>query len=50
MKHSVWKSYRFPILLLSGIIIGSITGIIFKERSLIMKPLGDIFLNMLFIL
>ena len=37
-----------PIVLLLGIIIGSFIGLFFKEKALILKPLGDIFLNMMF--
>lgn len=42
------KNYRFPIILLTSIIIGSIIGIIFKEDAQVLKPLGDLFLNMLY--
>lgn len=38
----------FPLILLGGIIIGSIIGIIFGERAMALKPLGDIFLNLMF--
>lgn len=48
MKNSFLKNYLFPILLLSGVIIGSIIGIIFKEKASILKPLGDVFINLLF--
>ncbi|MGO1470459.1 MAG: dicarboxylate/amino acid:cation symporter [Tissierella sp.] len=47
-KNSVWKNYRFPILLLTGIIVGSIIGIVFGEKAKILSPLGDIFINMMF--
>ena len=42
------KNYKFPIILLTSIIIGSIIGIIFKEDASVLKPLGDLFLNMLY--
>lgn len=47
-KNSIWKAYRFPIILISGIIIGSIIGLIFGEDAKVLKPLGDIFLNLIF--
>ncbi len=47
-KNSLWKNYRFPILLLSGIIIGSIIGIVFGEKAKILSPFGDLFINMMF--
>ena len=47
-KSSVWKAYRFPIILLAGIILGSILGLVMGERAGIFKPFGDIFLNAMF--
>ena len=46
--QSVWKSYRFPILLISSIIIGSIIGLVMGEKATVLKPFGDIFLNLMF--
>lgn len=42
------KAYRFPIILLCAIIIGSIIGLVFGEKANVIKPLGDIFINLLF--
>nr|WP_255723588.1 dicarboxylate/amino acid:cation symporter [Sporosarcina sp. ACRSL] len=42
------KAYRFPLILLASIIIGSIIGIIFGENANLLKPFGDVFLNLLF--
>lgn len=42
------KPYRFPLILLSSIIVGSIVGLIFGEKASIIKPFGDLFLNLLF--
>lgn len=42
------KAYRFPIILLISIIIGSIIGLVFGEEANVIKPLGDIFINLLF--
>lgn len=44
----IWKSYRFPIILLVSIIIGSIIGLIMGEKAVVFKPLGDIFINFMF--
>lgn len=46
----IWESYRFPIILLVTIIIGSIIGLIMGERAVVFKPLGDIFINFMFTL
>ncbi|MFA5408274.1 MAG: dicarboxylate/amino acid:cation symporter [Bacilli bacterium] len=47
-NNKVIKAYRFPLILLGSIIIGSIIGIIFKEDAVVLKPFGDIFLNLMF--
>lgn len=47
-KTSVWKNYRFPIILISGIVIGAIIGLVFGEKARVLAPLGDIFLNLMF--
>lgn len=49
-KKEIWKSYRFPILLVLGILIGSGFGVIAGEKATIVKPLGDIFLNLMFMI
>ena len=46
--NSIWKSYRFPMILLTGIILGSIIGLVFGERARVLAPLGDLFINMMF--
>jgi Na+/H+-dicarboxylate symporter len=48
MKNSVLKSYGSSLVLIASLVIGSVLGLILKERASILKPLGDIFLNMLF--
>src|ERR1700727_419248 len=47
-KINFLKSYSSVLLLLGGIIIGSIFGLVFKEKVAVIKPVGDIFLNLLF--
>jgi len=43
-----FRSYGFSIILIISIIIGSFLGIIYKKDAVVFKPLGDIFLNLLF--
>jgi Na+/H+-dicarboxylate symporter len=45
---SFLKNYNSILLLLGGIIVGSILGLVFGNGVEIIKPLGDIFLNLLF--
>ena len=43
-------NYKSTIILLAAIIVGAIIGIIFQEKAAILKPLGDIFLNLLLVI
>lgn len=42
------KPYLFPIILLLSIIIGCILGIILGDKASVIKPLGEIFLNLMY--
>ncbi len=42
------KSYGFSVILIASIICGAILGIIYQKDAAVFKPLGDIFLNLLF--
>ena len=48
IKNKIWKNYRFPIILICSIILGSIIGLIMGEKAQVLTPLGDIFLNLMF--
>ena len=43
------KNYKSTLILLLSIIIGAIIGLIFGSKATILKPLGDIFINLLFV-
>ena len=45
---SIWKNYRFPILLIGSIVVGSVIGMVMGEKATVLKPFGDIFLNLMF--
>ncbi|MGM9834994.1 MAG: dicarboxylate/amino acid:cation symporter [Bacilli bacterium] len=45
----IWSNYKQTIILLGSLINGAIAGLIFKEKCEIVKPLGDLFLNMMFV-
>lgn len=49
MFNKVWKCYRFPIILFISIILGSLFGIILGPQAKVLEPLGQIFINMLFV-
>ncbi|MGX1192351.1 dicarboxylate/amino acid:cation symporter [Metabacillus sp. SLBN-84] len=42
------KAYRFPLILLSSVVIGGIIGLMFGEKAVFLKPFGDLFLNAMF--
>lgn len=44
------KNYKMMILLILAMVIGAICGLIFKEDAVIVKPLGDLFLNLMFVI
>ncbi|TCS95957.1 dicarboxylate/amino acid:cation symporter [Hazenella coriacea] len=47
-KSNIWKNYRFPLLLLCAILLGSGLGVILGPHAEFLKPIGDIFLNLIF--
>jgi Na+/H+-dicarboxylate symporter len=47
-KTTFLKSYSFSLVLIGSILLGSVLGVIFKQRAVFFKPFGDIFLNLLF--
>ena len=48
-KHnSFFKHNASSLILLGSISIGCVLGLIFKEKAVIFKPFGDVFLNLLF--
>jgi Na+/H+-dicarboxylate symporter len=48
LSGSFLKNYRSILMLLGGIVAGSILGLVFGKGVEVIKPLGDIFLNLLF--
>ena len=44
------SNYKSTLILLLSIILGAIIGIVFKEKATILKPFGDIFLNLLLVI
>ncbi len=44
----IFKSYGFSLLLLFAVALGSVIGINFGKDAAVLKPFGDVFLNLLF--
>lgn len=49
-KQSVWSAYKFSIILLGAIFIGSIVGLQMGDKAKMFKPFGDLFINGMFML
>lgn len=49
LMKTLLKNYSGIILLLAGIMVGSFIGIFFPNAVSFLKPVGDIFLNLLFV-
>ncbi|MGL4391091.1 MAG: dicarboxylate/amino acid:cation symporter [Carnobacterium maltaromaticum] len=50
MMGKVWQQYKASVLLLGGLIIGGIAGVVFGEKATVVQPLGDLFLNLMFVM
>lgn len=43
-----WQNYKFSLTLLLGILAGGVIGAVMGEKATILKPLGEIFINLMF--
>lgn len=48
--NSFWKNYSSTLLLLAGLAVGGVCGVFWPQAAHSIKPFGDIFLNLLFVL
>lgn len=46
----VLKNYKGTLIMLICVIVGAVSGLIFKEKASIVKPFGDLFLNLLLVI
>ena len=49
-KKGGFGAYQEPLLLLLFVTIGAVLGLVFREKVAFLKPVGQIFLNLLFTL
>jgi Na+/H+-dicarboxylate symporter len=45
-----WSNYKQTIILLCALVIGAIVGLVFKEKTAVLSPFGDLFMNMMFVI
>lgn len=45
---SFWNNYKSSIILLGAILIGGVVGVVMGQDAVVFKPVGDLFLNLLF--
>lgn len=50
MVKMVLKNYKGTLLLLLAILIGGVAGIVFGPKTSIVRPFGDLFLNLMFMI
>ena len=46
----IFKNYKSSFILLGSIILGTIVGLIFKEKASVLSPFGDLFINLLLVI
>lgn len=46
----IFKNYQFSIILLLSVALGAVGGLVFGEQATVVKPIADIFLNLVFCL
>ncbi len=49
MKNFI-KNYKSSLILIASIILGTIIGLVFKEKATVLSPFGDLFLNLLLVI
>ncbi|EUJ48046.1 dicarboxylate/amino acid:cation symporter [Paenilisteria rocourtiae] len=45
----ILKNYAFSLFLIAGIIIGGAAGLIFGDKTSVVRPIGELFLNLMFV-
>ncbi|AKH90322.1 dicarboxylate/amino acid:cation symporter [Edwardsiella tarda] len=45
----ILRHYSFTLCLLLGILIGGLAGVLFGERATLVQPIGELFLNLMFV-
>lgn len=46
----VWKNYKKTIILILALIVGAIVGVVWGDKTKVLAPFGDIFINLLLVI
>ncbi|ASJ00799.1 dicarboxylate/amino acid:cation symporter [Thermococcus gorgonarius] len=46
--NELWKRYQITMLVVIGLVWGTLAGLIFKEKAMVLRPLGVMFIYLLF--
>ncbi len=46
----IWSNYKQTMILLGALIIGAIVGLVFGDKAAVLSPLGDLFMNLMFVI
>ena len=49
-KQSKWEVYKQPVILIACVLVGAVLGIVLGDKAAFLYPIGQIWLNMLFVL
>ena len=49
-RENVKSSYKEPLILIAFVILGAVIGLVLGERAAFLYPIGQMWLNMLFVL
>ena len=50
MRNKILSNYLSTILLLSGVVVGGLLGVFLGPKAAVLRPIGEIFLNLIFVL
>jgi len=50
MIKSISKDYLFSVILLGSVLLGGVLGVILGPKAAVLKPFGDLFINLLFMI
>jgi Na+/H+-dicarboxylate symporter len=50
LMKEVWKNYKKTIILILALIVGAIVGVVLGDKTKVLAPFGDVFINLLLVI